>query len=264
MTEKSRPIRTRAPHDDAPHQDADTIDFGYETIAASEKEGRVRQVFDSVASSYDVMNDVMSLGIHRLWKDTLINMINPKPDHHLIDLAGGTGDIAGRFLKRGGGSATIIDINVEMMLAGKQRPDLQKLTNLDWVAGNAEHIPVADASADVMTIAFGLRNVTNRLDALKDALRVLKPGGRFYCLEFSHVRSAPLARIYDLWSSALPGFGQVIARDSASYQYLVESIRKFPNQETLSAMFAEAGFARVKCRDLTMGIAAIHCGWKLD
>lgn len=240
------------------------IDFGDEIIAAEEKEGRVRAVFDSVASSYDVMNDVMSLGIHRLWKDTLMNMINPMADQHLIDLAGGTGDIAGRFLKRGGGSATIIDINVEMMLAGRKRPDLKSLSSLSWVAGNAESIPVADASADVMTIAFGLRNVTDRMAALKDAHRVLKPGGRFYCLEFSHVRSAPLAKLYDLWSSALPSFGQLIAKDSQSYQYLVESIRKFPDQETLSAMFAEAGFARVKCRDLNDGIAAIHCGWKLD
>lgn len=254
MTEKSRPII----NPDQP------IDFGFETIAASEKESRVRAVFDSVASSYDIMNDVMSLGVHRLWKDRLINLINPKADQHLIDLAGGTGDIAGRFLKRGGGSATIIDINVEMMLAGRKRPQLQKLPSLSWVAGNAEAIPVADQSADVITIAFGLRNVTDRMAALKDAYRVLKPGGRFFCLEFSHVRSAPLAQVYDLWSSALPGFGQLIAKDSASYQYLIESIRQFPNQETLSAMFAEAGFARVKCLDLTNGIAAIHCGWKLD
>ncbi len=242
------------------------IDFGNETITARQKEGRVRAVFDSVASSYDVMNDVMSLGIHRLWKDRLINMVmSPvSANQHLVDLAGGTGDIAGRFLKRGGGSASIIDINVEMMLAGRRRLDLKPYANLNWIAGDAQSIPVANASADVMTCAFGLRNVTDRMAALGEIYRVLKPNGRFYCLEFSHVRSAPLAKIYDLWSSALPRLGHLIAHDSESYQYLVESIRKFPNQETLSAMFAEAGFARVRCRDLNNGIAAIHCGWKLS
>ena len=244
--------------------DSSFIDFGYETISSSEKEGRVRAVFDSVASSYDVMNDIMSLGIHRLWKDRLIRLIHPSSEMHLVDLAGGTGDIAGRFLKNGGQSAMIIDINVEMMLNGRKRPDLSSLENLQWVAGNAEHIPVADQTADVVTIAFGLRNVTNRMNALNEAFRILKPGGRFFCLEFSHVRSKPLSKIYDLWSGLLPGFGQLIAKDSDSYRYLVESIRRFPDQETLSSMFAEAGFARVKCLDLSDGIAAIHCGWKLD
>ena len=240
------------------------IDFGSETIRAEEKQGRVRAVFDRVASSYDVMNDVMSLGIHRLWKDTLISMIAPQPHHHLIDLAGGTGDIASRFLKRGGGSATIVDINVEMMLAGRSRPDLQSLSHLNWVSGNAEMIPFADASADVVTIAFGLRNVTDRQTAIGEAFRVLKPNGRFYCLEFSHVELPPLAKLYDVWSSFLPGFGQLIARDSDSYRYLVESIRRFPPQDELAAMFAAAGFARVKYRNFNHGIAAVHCGWKLD
>lgn len=254
MTEKSTSKSTDQPF----------IDFGYEQIPSHEKEDRVRAVFDSVASSYDIMNDIMSLGIHRLWKETLIRMINPDDSMHLVDLAGGTGDIAGRFLKRGGGSSVIVDINVEMMISGRQRANLKALSGLSWVAGNAEHIPVADATADVVTIAFGLRNVTDRLAALKEGYRILKPGGRFFCLEFSHVRNRPLATVYDIWSGLLPGFGQVIARDSASYKYLVESIRRFPDQETLSALFAEAGFARVKCRDLTGGIAAIHCGWKLD
>lgn len=254
MTDKSRPVID-------PDQ---PIDFGYETIRAADKENRVREVFDSVASSYDIMNDVMSLGIHRVWKDTLINMINPEPHQLLVDLAGGTGDIASRFLKRGGGAATIVDINVEMMMAGRKRPDLKAFSTLNWVAGNAEEIPLDDQSADVMTIAFGLRNVTDRDRALRDAYRVLKPGGRFYCLEFSHVENAPLSRLYDFWSSLLPGFGQLIAKDAESYQYLVESIRRFPPQEELAAMFAAAGFARVKYRNLTKGIAAIHCGWKLD
>ena len=240
------------------------IDFGYESIPTSEKESRVRAVFDSVASSYDVMNDIMSLGIHRAWKDTLIRMISPSPSMHLVDLAGGTGDIASRFLKSGGNSATIVDINVEMMIAGRQRSDLKSLSNLEWVAGNAEAIPISEQSADIVTIAFGLRNVTDRMAALKEAHRILKPGGRFYGLEFSHVKSMPLSRLYDLWSGFLPSFGQLVARDADSYRYLVESIRRFPDQETLSAMFAEAGFARVKCRNLSSGIAAIHCGWKLD
>ena len=254
MTEKSRPQINPD----------DPIDFGYETIRAAEKQDRVRGVFDSVAASYDVMNDVMSLGVHRVWKDILIRMINPAADQHLIDLAGGTGDIASRFLKRGGGRASIVDINVEMMMAGRKRPDLAALTDLSWVAGNAEAIPFDDASADVVTIAFGLRNVTHRDRAIAEAFRVLKPGGRFYCLEFSQVQNPALAKAYDLWSGVLPGFGQVIARDAASYQYLVESIRRFPPQEELAAMFAAAGFARVKYRNLTNGIAAIHCGWKLD
>ena len=244
--------------------DSSLIDFGYETIPLNEKEGRVRAVFDSVASSYDVMNDVMSLGIHRLWKDTLIKMINPNPNMHLVDLAGGTGDIAGRFLAQGGQSATIVDINIEMMIAGCERPQLKALNNLSWVAGNAEHIPLSDESADVVTIAFGLRNVTNRVDALREGFRILKPGGRFFCLEFSHLKSVPLSQLYDAWSNFLPSFGQIIARDSDSYKYLVESIRRFPDQETLAAMFAEAGFSRVKYRNLSSGISAIHCGWKLD
>lgn len=241
-----------------------SIDFGYETIPSHEKEGRVRAIFDSVAPSYDVMNDVMSLGLHRVWKDTLIRMMNPDHAMHLVDLAGGTGDIAGRFLKRGGGSAMIVDINLEMMLVGRCRSDLQTLHHLSWVAGNAENIPLADQSADMVTMAFGLRNVTDRPAVLAEAYRILKPNGRFFCLEFSHFRSKSFSSLYDLWSGFLPGFGQLIAQDSASYQYLIESIRRFPDQELLSAMFAEAGFARIKCRDLTGGIAAIHCGWKLD
>ena len=240
------------------------IDFGYDTVRAEDKAGRVREVFDSVASSYDVMNDVMSLGIHRLWKDRLISMISPASGQHLIDLAGGTGDIASRFLRAGGSTATIVDINVEMMLVGLQRPALARLDGLSWVAGDAEHIPLAPATADVVTIAFGLRNVTDRPAALAEARRVLKPGGRFYCLEFSHVRSRPLSMIYDAWSDVLPAFGGLIARDRSSYQYLVESIRRFPDQEELAAMIAAAGFSRVRHRDLSGGIAAIHAGWNLD
>jgi len=254
MSEKSRPVVST---DDA-------IDFGDEMIPRSEKAGRVKAVFDSVASSYDIMNDVMSLGIHRRWKDSLIRLISPTADQHLVDLAGGTGDISARFLKAGGGSATIVDINTEMMAAGRKRADLARLNHLSWVAGDAQAIPIAENTADVVTIAFGLRNVTDRDAAISEAFRILKPGGRFFCLEFSRVRSRPLSSLYEIWSNLLPGMGQVIANDSESYRYLVESIRRFPPQEDISAKFAAAGFSRVKCRDLSGGIAAIHCGWKLD
>ena len=241
---------------------ADTADFGYATIPAAEKAGRVRAVFDSVAPSYDVMNDVMSLGVHRYWKDRLIGLVSPYTGEHLVDLAGGTGDIAARFLEAGGGSATVVDVNLEMMVAGRRRPRLAGRKGLDWVAGDAENVPVASDSVDVVTIAFGLRNVTRREKALAEALRILKPEGRFYCLEFSRVRSRPLSAAYDAWSALLPAFGEAIARDRESYRYLVESIRRFPDQETLSAMMAAAGFCRVKCLDLTGGVAAIHAGWK--
>ena len=258
MANKSSPF---IPADASP---TDTIDFGDEVIPTNEKVKRVREVFDSVATSYDVMNDVMSLGIHRLWKARLISLISPHPSQHLVDIAGGTGDIAGRFLKKGGGSAVVADINTEMMAAGQHRSDLSSLVSLDWVHANAECLPFDDSTAEIAVIAFGLRNVTNRPAALREAYRILKPGGRFFCLEFSHIRAKPLAKAYDLWSSLLPGFGQVIAQDSASYHYLVESIRRFPNQEALAALFADAGFARIKYINLSHGIAAIHCGWKLD
>ena len=262
MTGKSSTKDASAPAAGAARKSRGTTDFGFATIPAAEKAGRVRAVFDSVAPSYDVMNDVMSLGIHRYWKDRLIGLVSPNTGEHLVDLAGGTGDIAGRFLEAGGGRATIVDINLEMMVAGRQRPGLAGKPGLDWVAGDAERVPVATSSVDLVTIAFGLRNVTDRAAALAEALRILKPGGRFYCLEFSRVRSRPLSLAYDAWSSLLPAFGEIIAKDRASYRYLVESIRRFPDQETLSAMMAAAGFCRVKCLDLSGGIAAIHCGWK--
>ncbi len=239
------------------------IDFGAADIPRNEKQDRVREVFDRVAAKYDMMNDVMSLGIHRVWKNTLIKMIAPTPDMTLIDLAGGTGDIAAKFLKSGGGHATVIDINPEMIRYGQQRPQMAALKNLDWVLGNAEEIPIKDNTAEVVTIAFGLRNVTDREKAIAEAYRILKPNGRFFCLEFSHIRQQSLAKLYDLWSELLPQFGQIIAKDAASYKYLVESIRRFPHQEELAASFGAAGFARVKCRDLNQGIAAIHCGWKI-
>lgn len=242
------------------------IDFGFEQVPLDQKQERVRAVFDSVASAYDLMNDVMSLGVHRLWKEALIDWLAPRPHQLLVDLAGGTGDIALRFLRRGGGRVQIVDINEQMLQAGRQRPALRPFADqISWVAGNAEALPLAPAIADRVTIAFGLRNVTNRQAALAEAYRILKPGGRFCCLEFSQVSNPLLGQIYDRWSfSALPRLGGIVAGDRAAYQYLVESIRKFPSQAELADMMGQAGFARVKLRALSGGIAAIHSGWKLD
>ena len=244
----------------------DSIDFGFKTVERSAKAELVRDVFDSVASRYDIMNDMMSGGVHRLWKTAMINWMAPQPDQHLVDLAGGTGDISLRFLKAGGGSAFITDINQAMLQVGQQRAQLQRYARkLSWCVGNAEALPLASATADFVTIAFGLRNVTDRQAALGEAYRILKPGGRFLCLEFSHVRNRPLSKLYDAFSfNLLPIMGQVIAGDAASYRYLVESIRQFPSKEVLADMFAAAGFAQIRARSLSAGIACIHSGWKLD
>ena len=244
----------------------DTIDFGFQTVERAAKVRLVRGVFDSVASRYDLMNDVMSGGVHRLWKTAMIDWMAPQPDQHLVDVAGGTGDISLQFLKSGGGSACITDINQAMLQAGQQRAQLQRYAGqLNWCVGNAEALPLASATADLVTISFGLRNVTDRQAALGEAYRILKPGGRFLCLEFSHVKNQPLARLYDAFSfNLLPVMGQVIAGDAASYRYLVESIRQFPSKEVLADMFATAGFAQIRVRSLSAGIACIHSGWKLD
>ena len=244
----------------------DTIDFGFQTVERAAKAGLVRGVFESVATRYDIMNDVMSGGVHRLWKTAMIDWMAPQPDQHLVDLAGGTGDISLRFLKAGGGSACITDINQAMLQAGQRRAQLQRhAAQLRWCVGNAESLPLSSATADFVTIAFGLRNVTDRQAALAEAYRILKPGGRFLCLEFSHVRNRPLAKLYDAFSfNLLPAMGQVIAGDAASYRYLVESIRQFPSKEVLADMFAAGGFAQIRVRSLSAGIACIHSGWKLD
>lgn len=246
--------------------DHDEIDFGFQSVPRAEKESRVKEVFNSVAKNYDVMNDVMSLGVHRLWKDALMDWLAPRPHQILMDLAGGTGDVALRFLKRGGGSVKIVDINEEMLLAGQARSVMRSYQDrLDWIVGNAEALPLADQSVDRVTIAFGLRNVTNRNKALSEIYRVLKPGGRFCCLEFSSVENPILSKVYDEWSfRIMPQMGQLIAKDRDSYQYLVESIRKFPDQYELADMMVTAGFDQVRYRNLSGGIAAIHSGWKLD
>lgn len=242
------------------------IDFGFETVPVNEKQSRVADVFSSVASSYDIMNDLMSGGVHRLWKDALMDWLAPCKGQVLIDLAGGTGDIALRFLKRGGSHVHIVDINPDMISAGKKRSDIKAYSNqLDWTVASAEDIPLQTGTAERVTISFGLRNVTNRDMALREAFRVLKPGGRFCCLEFSTVQNATFSKLYDLWSfNALPQLGRMVARDEAAYRYLAESIRTFPAQQDLARMMSEAGFAQVRFRNLSNGIAAIHSGWKLD
>ena len=242
------------------------IDFGYREVEMEQKQGLVNDVFDSVASSYDIMNDLISLGVHRLWKEALLDWMAPRPNQTLADLAGGTGDIAVRFLQRGGQFAHVIDINEKMMAEGQRRREINKFrSKLAWVIGDAQSIPLKDNSVDRATIAFGLRNVPDRELALKQIVRILKPGGRFCCLEFSHVKNPLLSSLYDMWSfNILPKVGQLVAGDMHSYIYLVESIRKFPSQSELCTMMADAGLVQIKVRSLSGGIATIHSGWKLD
>jgi demethylmenaquinone methyltransferase/2-methoxy-6-polyprenyl-1,4-benzoquinol methylase len=256
------------PTSDTPDPDAaPSASFGYRDVPAAEKAGMVRQVFESVAPRYDLMNDLMSGGVHRLWKNTLVDVVNPRPGEKFLDVAGGTGDIAFRILKKQGeqGSVTVCDINAAMLSVGRDRAvDRGLLRGLTWATGDAESLPFPDRSFDGYTIAFGLRNVTDIDKALREAHRVLKPGGRFYCLEFSKVTTAPVARAYDAYSErALPFFGRLIARDAESYRYLHESIRRFPPQHELADRMKTAGFGNVTWRNMTMGIVALHSGWRL-
>ena len=246
--------------------DEKTTHFGYRTVAEEEKAGLVHGVFSSVASKYDVMNDAMSMGIHRLWKDAMMDWLAPRADQRLLDVAGGTGDIAFRFLKRApGAQAVVLDMTEDMLVAGRTRAEADQLAaSLDWVAGDAMALPFPDNVFDVYTISFGIRNVTRIPDALSEAYRVLRPGGRLMVLEFSQLPNAGMQKLYDLYSfNVIPKMGKLIAGDAESYQYLVESIRKFPDQETFAGMIRAAGFDVVKYRNLTMGVAALHSGWKL-
>jgi demethylmenaquinone methyltransferase/2-methoxy-6-polyprenyl-1,4-benzoquinol methylase len=239
-------------------------DFGFRRVAEADKARLVRGVFDGVAGRYDLMNDLMSAGVHRLWKSTLIDWLAPRPYMHLLDVAGGTGDIAQRFRERGGGRVTVADINENMVRVGRERAATSGLANVDWVVGNAEALPLPDGTVDAVTIAFGIRNVTHIDRALAEMYRVLRPGGRFICLEFSHVVIPGLAQLYDAFSfNVIPRLGELVAGDAESYRYLVESIRKFPEQERFAGMLRDAGLERVQVRNLSGGIAALHSGWRL-
>ncbi len=244
----------------------DTTHFGFQTVPEAEKAGMVKGVFSRVASRYDIMNDVMSGGVHRLWKDAMMDWLAPRAGQRLLDVAGGTGDVAFRFLRRApGATATVLDMTEDMLVEGQKRAEAERMADrLTWVAGDAMALPFADATFDTYTISFGIRNVTRIADALSEAFRVLKPGGRLMVLEFSRVENPALSWAYDRYSfNVIPAMGQVIAGDSESYRYLVESIRKFPDQETFAGMIRAAGFEQVKYRNLTLGVAALHSGWKL-
>ena len=254
--------------------DTETTHFGFRTVATQEKQSLVRGVFDAVADNYDLMNDLMSGGIHRLWKDRFVEWLAPRPGQAFIDVAGGTGDIAFRILaeaKRRSKpesaltNVTVCDINTEMLRVGRDRAvDRGLLQGLTWVEGNAEELPFADASFDAFTIAFGLRNVTHIDAALAEARRVLKPGGRFLCLEFSKVEGKFLETLYNLYSfKILPEIGARVAGNREAYQYLAESIRRFPPQQALLDKMAAVGLGRGSYRNLSGGIAAMHSAWRV-
>ncbi len=248
------------------NQEANTH-FGFQDIPRAEKQARVGEIFRRVAPKYDVMNDAMSLGLHRLWKDTLVRGLRLPQSAAVLDVAGGTGDIAFRILKHfqdASPSVTICDINPAMVKEGMARAmDLNFLDNLRWACGNAESLPFPNSSFEAYTIAFGIRNVTDMAEALKEAHRVLKPGGRFLCLEFTPYEDKPLKPLYDAYSfHVIPCMGRVLAQDEASYRYLVESIRRFPRQDDFAEIIEHAGFTRVKWRDLGFGMVAVHSGWK--
>ncbi|OZB43357.1 MAG: bifunctional demethylmenaquinone methyltransferase/2-methoxy-6-polyprenyl-1,4-benzoquinol methylase [Alishewanella sp. 34-51-39] len=243
-----------------------TTHFGFKSVPKEQKVAMVADVFHSVAAKYDIMNDVMSMGIHRLWKRFTIDCSGVRPGQQVLDLAGGTGDITALFSKRVGPSGKVVlaDINESMLNVGRDKlRDLGLVTNIEFVQANAEALPFADNSFDIVSIGFGLRNVTDKDAALRSIFRVLKPGGRLLVLEFSKPQSEVLSKAYDLYSfRILPFMGQLIANDKESYQYLAESIRMHPDQETLKQMMQDAGFAEVSYHNLTGGIVALHRGYK--
>lgn len=241
--------------------------FGFERVEPAAKAQKVGAVFDSVAGRYDLMNDLMSLGVHRLWKEAVLDWLAPRPGIRHLDLAGGTGDVAERLLDRvaGAGRVVLADINAAMLGRGRDRAlDKGWYDRLAFVCGDAMALPFTDRTFDSVTIAFGIRNVTHIDRALSEARRVLVPGGRFLCLEFSHVVLPLLDRLYDSYSfNVLPALGRLVAGDAASYRYLAQSIRRFPGQAALAELMREAGFEQVRWRNLSGGIAAIHSGWRL-
>ena len=243
----------------------ETVDFGFRAVPREAKKGMVRAVFESVAPRYDLMNDLMSLGLQRVWKRIFLDLLAPHRGERLLDLAGGSGDISFGWLRRGGGAALLSDINPAMLAIARGRALKRGIVRgLDFLVADAEALPLPDRAFARVAIAFGLRNCTDKPAVLAEARRVLRPGGRFFCLEFSRLQVAALAPAYDAWSfGVLPRLGRFVAHDAESYQYLAESIRTFPDQETLAAMLRDAGFARVGFRNLTGGIVAIHSGWRL-
>ncbi len=250
--------------------DANQTDFGFRRVPAADKQRLVDDVFDRVAARYDLMNDLMSGGLHRVWKDAMVAWLAPPRvspfPYVVLDVAGGTGDIASRIVDRSqSAEVTVADINPEMLAAGRARAGRRdRAGRIDFVEANAEDLPFAPGRFDAVTIAFGIRNVPRIDKALAEAFRVLRPGGRFLCLEFSAVDVAVLDRVYDFYSlNVIPKLGGWVVGDEEPYRYLVESIRRFPNQARFGAMIEQAGFARAAWRNLSGGIAAIHSGWKL-
>ncbi len=247
-------------------QDLKTVPFGFQDVPAENKETLVKRVFSSVAESYDLMNDLMSGGVHRLWKNFMVGQISPRPKLRILDVAGGTGDISFRMNKRfPDAQLTLCDINPEMLEVGKKRAAERGLQDrIDWICGDACHLPFEDRSQDVYTISFGLRNVTDTQGAINDAYRVLSPGGQYLCLEFSTVSLPMLREAYEKYSfTIIPKIGQMVASDEEAYQYLVESIARFPDQITMENMMKTAGFERVSHINLAGGIAALHVGWRI-
>jgi demethylmenaquinone methyltransferase/2-methoxy-6-polyprenyl-1,4-benzoquinol methylase len=241
----------------------DQVSFGDELVSPEEKTRRVRHVFSSVARRYDMMNDLMSGGLHRRWKDLFVARVKPRPGEQILDMAGGTGDIAFRMAKRGA-HVTVGDINPDMLAVGMERAKERRIANLSWKQENAEDLSFADRSFDAYTIAFGIRNVTDIPAALKQAHRVLKHGGRFFCLEFSTTEWPGFADVYDLWADKMiPRIGKAVTSDEASYRYLVESIRRFPKPEQFRRMIADAGFAQTKAEPILGGLVCIHSGWRI-
>jgi len=241
----------------------DTVSYGFQQVDPEEKTRRVTSVFERVAKRYDIMNDLMSGGLHRGWKDEFVRMVRPRGGEAILDMAGGTGDIAFRLAKAGA-HVTVADINPAMLEVGQARAAKRNLDGLVWIQQNAETLTFADATFDAYTIAFGIRNVTDIPAALREAHRVLKFGGRFFCLEFSTTEWPGFGRVYDAYSHRMvPQIGKLVARDEEAYRYLVESIRRFPPMAEFAAMIGTAGFARVTTRPILGGLVAIHSGWKL-
>ena len=242
---------------------SDTVSFGYADIAPEEKTAKVGEVFRNVASRYDLMNDAMSGGMHRLWKDRFVRRVKPREGEAVLDMAGGTGDIAFRLAKSGA-RVTVSDINAAMLEVGKERAAKKQIEGLSWSEQNAEALSFADKSFDAYTIAFGIRNVTHRDRALAEAHRVLKRGGRFFCLEFSTTLWPGFKEVYDAYSHRLvPKLGKMLAGDEESYRYLIESIRRFPTMDAFKAEIAAAGFVQTKVEPMLGGLVAIHSGWKI-